>query len=93
MFKEIAQTLGLIDSPAGAVARRAFEAEHPELKCESTQLRAAEESRLVVAVFYSQPGIPVRPSPYKFYAVAHDSGSAQELACSPDSPYWIEGRK
>ena len=93
MFKEIAQALGLMDSPAAAIARRVFEAEHPQLNCEGTRMRAKEDSRFVVAVFYSQPGFPTRPGPYKLYAVARDFGSAHELDCSPDSPYWIRGRK
>jgi hypothetical protein len=93
MIKTIAQALGLADSPAGAVARRAFETEHPQFKCGGTQIRATEESRFVVAVFYSQPGLHERPGPYLLYAVARDLGSAQELACSPESPYWIRGRK
>lgn len=93
MISKIARTLGLTDTQAGAVARRAFGVGHPQLRCLGTKIRATEESRFVVAVFYSEPEMSARPNPYKLYAVARDLNSVQELACSPESPYWIRGRK
>jgi hypothetical protein len=93
MFKKIAQRLGLAETPAEAVARRVFSEEHSELRCDGATTRATEESRFVVAVFYDDPKRPARPSPYKLYAVARDLSTAEELSCSPDSPYWIRGRK
>ncbi len=93
MFKEIARALGLLDRSARAVARRSFAEQHPGWRCQGTSIRAAEESRFVVAVFYQVPGLPSFPAHYKFYAVSRDFRIAEELPCTPESPYWIRGRK
>ena len=75
------------------LARRAFEAQYPRCQYKGCSLRASEAERFVVAVFYSDSDLPSRPSPYKLYSVARDLAKAEELPCTPDSPYWIRGRK
>lgn len=92
MLDHIRQTLGFSDSAAGAVARAAFVREYPDFACHTTRIRATEEERFVVAVFYTSER-PIMPSPYKLYTVARDLASAQELSYDPSSPYWIRGRK
>lgn len=93
MLREIAQFIGLMDAPSQVVARRAFEDQHPELRCEHARIRVREKSRVVVAVFFSRPGVLQRPLPYKLYAIQNDLSVAEELSSTPDSHYWIRGRK
>jgi hypothetical protein len=92
MFNRLLQLIGLIDTPPGKVARLQFQEEYPEYKIAETRIRAAESNRFVVAVFYTTP-YPVRPIPYKLYAVNRDLREVEELPCNPDSPYWIRGRR
>jgi hypothetical protein len=57
-----------------------------------TKLIRKETQRSIVAVFYEEPGIVVRPSRYKLFAVANDLSQVEALPVEPRSPYWVRGR-
>jgi hypothetical protein len=93
MLKKLAQAVGLMDTPAEAAARRTLLEHYPDWEARGTSTRAKEESRFVIAVFYLDRSSPIRPLPYKLFAVPRDLSAAKEIPCTPDSPYWIRGRK
>jgi acyl carrier protein len=78
-------------------ARAVFQREYPTLVYEGTSVRAREQDRFVVAVFYRDPGIRTKPCPYKIFRVSsdmeHAMENAEELDCNPESLYWIHGRR
>jgi hypothetical protein len=79
--------------PGAPGGKGALRAQHPDWKLCGTSLRATEAERCVVAVFYQESGFLTFPSQYKLFSVPHDLSTVVELPCSPDSPYWIHGRK
>jgi hypothetical protein len=48
---------------------------------------------IVLAVFYDEPHVWSRPPRYRLVAVDRRSRDASHLETSPESPYWIHGRK
>ena len=87
---------GLLDGEAksaAAIAKEFLRSRHPDLLVHGTWFRAKEPERFVFAVTYDRPGLPSRPSPYKLVAVDRQSGEASFLETTPDSPYWMHGRK
>ena len=70
-------------------------ARNPTFSVLSARLRAEEPSRYVFAVFYQDPEVLAKPARYKLVAVDRDGedDDVEELVTSPDSPYWIRGRK
>ncbi|MET0102604.1 MAG: hypothetical protein ABW078_12805 [Sedimenticola sp.] len=66
---------------------------HPDYFVGSARLRAEEEARYVIAVFYRDPANPKIPDPYMLFTIPKNGGTVQELECTPQSPYWIRGRK
>ena len=78
---------------AGKVAASAVADAHPEYDVHNASLRAAEDTRFVFAVFYSIPNQTMRPGPYTLVAVSRDSTTTEIIHPTPDSPYWIRGRK
>ena len=67
--------------------------EFSELTPEGTRGLADEHDRYVFAVFYRELERITIPTPYKVIAVNKRQGSAEELELTPESPYWIRGRK
>mgnify|MGYP001260800442 CR=1 FL=1 len=87
---------GIIDveaRSAGRVAENFLRSQHPDLLVHGTQLRAKEPERIVLAVFYDEPHVWSRPPRYPLVAVDRRSRDASHLETSPESPYWIHGRK
>lgn len=78
---------------SGALACSFIGARHPEFIVNGVSLRAREAERFVFAVFYLRASLPARPSSYCIVAVTRDSDEISELPLSPDSRYWITGRK
>ena len=78
---------------AREVALQACIEEHPTDKPSSTELRAVEDDRFVVAVLI-KPLSPYRGMPkYRLYCVSRDFSIAHELPRKPDSPYVFRGIK
>ena len=75
------------------VAKAVFQREYPTLLYMGSSVRAQEEDRLVVAVFYQHPESKTKPSRYKIFGVSIDMENAKELECNPQSKYWIRGRR
>ena len=78
---------------ARKAARTYFASQCPEWTFLGTSVRAIEEDRTVVALLYEAPPVRTKPCRYLLYAVSSIDGSVEELPCSPDSPYWITGRR
>jgi hypothetical protein len=78
--------------PACKAARQVIRERHPDWQISSSQHRASEPHRDVVAVFYMPPRVWCEPTPYCLVAVGHD-GMIEELPDDIDSPYAIRGRK
>jgi hypothetical protein len=92
-LKRLLKAIGLIELPPCRIARQALRNDYPTYMPIGTRLRATEPRRYVVAVFYKEPEIVHRPSPYKLYEVSPDLTTATEVPCNPESPYWIQDRK
>lgn len=69
-------------------ARRAFRATYPAHPLSDAWVRAVESDRVVVAVFYQVGSHPVKPEPYKVYAVDRTTHATRELPYEPSSSYW-----
>ncbi len=78
---------------AGRVAKDFVRAQCPDLMVHGTRFCAKEPERMVFAVFYDEPSFRSRPPRYRFVAVDRESGDASLLETTPESPYWIRGRK
>jgi len=86
----------LFDQTFKAARQRAIEhvrGTHPDYFVGSASLRADERERHVFAVGYRNPNHRTIPGPYLLVAVPKDGGEVEELMCTPQSPYWIRGRK
>jgi hypothetical protein len=79
--------------PFCQAARAAFSKAYPDWKAIKGwhNHRAVESNRVVVAVFYSEPKIGVRPPPYRLFAVSRDFTSVEELPRDANSPYLLHG--
>ena len=87
---------GILDGEvrsAGRAAKDFLRSQSPEAVVHAARLRAKEPERIVFAVVYDEPGIPSRPSPYRLISVDRSSGRTAFLETTPESPYWIRGRK
>src|SRR5438132_7796812 len=93
MWNQLLQFLGLNDAPACRVAREAFGRLRPTWVNCGARVIKREVGRRVVAVFYQEPDVLVRPRRYKLFSVSNDLSSVEELPCNPNSPYWIKGRR
>ena len=93
MIRSLLEFLGLWEAEPCRRAREQFQASHPTLQTCGTSLRATEENRFVVAVFYFDPQRPVKPLPYELFGVSKDLMCADELPMSLDSPYRIRGHR
>ena len=60
--------------PAASRAKAHVKSIWPDAKAHWIQLRASEPDRFVFAVFYSRPGLHVRPPPYCLVAVPKGTG-------------------
>ena len=87
MWSWLAQVLG--STPTCRIAQHWLQDQHPEWKVMWASVRAREESRDAVAVFYQEPPGFMRPSRYKLIAVSHHLGQVEELPCTLDAPYRI----
>lgn len=86
----------LFDDTIKVARQRAIEhvrSTHPEYIVGSARLRANESGRHVFAVGYSDPNVHTIPGPYILVAVPKSGGGIEELARTPESPYWIRGLK
>lgn len=66
---------------------------HQDLQITNLSLRAKEPTRYIFAVFYNQEDKQVIPGRYLLISISRENGYIEELPTSPDSPYWIRGRK
>ena len=68
---------------------------HPdwEVFTSMASIRADEDDRYVVAVFYSTRDIRVKPPRYVLVALDRAHDFLEMLPVNPDSPYFILGRK
>jgi hypothetical protein len=87
MWSWLAQVFG--STPTCRIAKRWLQGQRPNWQVMWASVRAREESRDVVAVFYQEPAGFIRPPRYKLLAVSHDLGRVEELPCTSDSPYRI----
>ena len=78
---------------AGRLAASSFADANPTCRVHNASLRAAEDSRYVFAVFYTNPERLVKPGPYAIVAVDRATNETETLELKPDSPYWTHGRK
>lgn len=85
--------VGLYSPPAYTAARERFGSQYPTYTACGIEIRSREHARLVVAIYYQEPGLVTRPPRYKLYAIGNDLSEVSEIPCDPDSPYWIRGRK
>ena len=92
-FLGLKQLLNSDARAAGRLAASAFADANPEFRVHNASLRADEDSRYVFAVFYSNPDRLVKPGPYAIVAVDRVTNATEVLDLTPDSPYWIRGRK
>lgn len=86
----------LFDPTFKAARLRAIEhvrRSHPDYVVGSASLRADEPGRHVFAVGYRRDGHRTIPDPYLIVAVPKHVGEVEELVLTPQSPYWIRGRK
>src|SRR5437016_1949235 len=74
-------------------ARELFSRQHPSWRICETKVVSKETNRCIVAVFYEEPGVFVKPLRYALLAVPHDLSSVETLNCAPESKYWLKGRK
>jgi hypothetical protein len=88
LLHHLAQVLGLADSSAGAKAKEVFRIDHPELEPLSILVRATEQNRFIVAIFY-RGSMPIIPTPYLLCAVGKDLLQAHELPQEECAPYRI----
>lgn len=93
MWNRILQLVGFCEPPVCKAAREALQHKHPDWAIRGTQLVRKEATRCVVAVFYEEPKIVVRPTRYKLLGVDNELLCVEELPCDGNSPYWIRGRK
>jgi hypothetical protein len=93
MWSFFLQLLGFDDPPACKATREALRRLQASWIVSETRIIANEGARCVIAVFYDAPGISVKPPRYKLFAVSTDLKTIEELPVTPDSPYWIKGRK
>jgi hypothetical protein len=56
-------------------------------------IRAREAGRVIVAVFYDEPGIRSRPTAYSIWSIDIKTMNAQELVGDEGYGYRIRGRK
>ncbi len=92
MIKQIIERMRL-KARARKTAREHFEQEYSNRRICSTSIRATEETRFVIAVFYQEHETVKKPSPYALFAVSTSKWEVEELPCNPQSPFWIRGRK
>ena len=89
--------LDIIESrrPECRAALTAVRSCHPDWRAwtASGSVRAVESDRFVVAVFYIAPDVDVRPPRYVLVALNRDLQFLELLPVSPDSPYYVRGRK
>jgi len=85
--------LHLRDTPEQQAAKIKLAQDHPDCTAVDRRTLRTEPDRFIVAVFYEQRGVIVRPVRYRLYAVSNDYQRVSELPCGPESPYWIKGRK
>ena len=78
---------------AGRAAMAFLRSQSPGAVVHGARLRAKEPERIVFAVVYDEPGVPSRPSPYRLISVDRSSGGTAFLEMTPESPYWLRGRK
>ncbi len=81
--------------PECRAALQAVRSRHPDwtIWTSSGSVRAVESDRFVVAVFYTAPDVDVTPPRYVLVALDHARQFVEMLPISPDSPYFILGRK
>jgi hypothetical protein len=81
--------------PACRAAVDAVRSIHPDWDVWTAlaSIRADEDDRYVVAVFYSDPNVRVKPPRYLLVALDRALQFIEKLPVSPDSPYFISGRK
>jgi hypothetical protein len=78
---------------ARGLAMRYVVVRHPTWAVTDACLRAEEPTRYVFAVFYEAPNTQVLPGRYILIAVARHDDSVEQLDTSPESRYWIRGRR
>jgi hypothetical protein len=84
--------VGWLPGDLEALVAASFRNAYPRNRLLGMRVRAWEQHRTVVAVFYRESNLlSSRPAPYRLFAV--EGNEAVELECSPSSPYWIRGRK
>lgn len=93
MMRKLTDFLGITTHPACRRAKEWLVHREPSWRIVDTIIRADEAARFIVAVFYQKPDVMRRPCVYKLFAVPKDDGVVTEIECSPESPYWIRGRK
>lgn len=93
MWKRLLELGGFYESPACRAASQALRRTYPDSSICGARLIKQEAARWVVAVFYDEPGVIVRPTQYKLFAVSSDLACVEELPRDVSSPYWIRGRK
>ena len=90
MLRSILEKLGITESAPRKRAREEFVRLYPAFRARWTLLRATENDRFVVAVFYEEPELKWRPMPYKLLALSNDLSKCHELPLELDSPYRIQ---
>ncbi len=78
---------------AREVALQACIEKHPTDKPSSTELRAVEDDRFVVAVLIEPPSSYRGMPRYRLYSISRDFSAVEELPKEPDSPYVFRGIK
>jgi hypothetical protein len=85
--------LGFFEPQHCKMVRRLFLQREPTLQVIGTKILKREKDQTIVAIFFQEPKIRVKPARYKIFAVSNDLSRIDELPCDPTSPYWIKGRK
>lgn len=74
-----------------AAVQRQVTLDHPTWRINDVVIRAVEEDRVVVLVYYGEDGCAYRPEPIACYAIP--TSTAYELPYDGTSAYFVRNRK
>ena len=70
-----------------------FHRANPSIRRCGSEVRADEDSRLIVVIFYHNPECLVKPPPYRLYSIAKSDWSVTEIEGDDLEKYRLRGRK
>jgi hypothetical protein len=92
MWTSLLNFLGLVEPKHCTAVRTALRQREPTFEILGTNLLRHEADNWIVAIFFREPNVQVKPPRYKVFSVSDDMSRIDELPCGPNSRYWIRGR-